>query len=288
MGLRGRRSISRRTVPQLVSVAGVASQIVVFALTAAPRALAAAPGTITEFRPAGISQTANSDPVGITSGRDANLWCTASGASKTAKISTSGTGLQEFSTKTGNATPVAITTGPDGNMWFTELSSSVNQVGRINTAGTTENDYGFDKKGALPTGIVTGPDNHLWISDFGNGTIATINPSSPTTATTFSITMPTLLPQGIASGPNGHIWFTEQGSAGGKIGEMDTSATHVSDHQAASSSGAAIDGIAVGPDGNLWFTEQNHAIVGKMTPGHLVTEFHVTGSAPTAITTGTD
>jgi len=288
MGLRGRRSISRHTVPQLVALAVVASQVVAFAVTVGPMALAAAPGTIHEFRPVGISQTVNSDPVGITAGPDGNLWFTDSGASTIGKVSTSGTGLQEFKTKTGGATPVAITPGSDGNLWFTELSSSVNQVGRINTAGTTLNEYGIDKKGALPAGIVTGPDSHLWITDFGNGTIATINPSSPTTATTFAITMPTLMPQGIASGPNGHLWFTEQGSAGGKIGEMDTSGTQVSDAQAASSSGAGIDGITVGPDGNLWFTEQSHAIVGSMTPGHLVHEYHITGSAPSAITTGTD
>src|SRR2546430_12944889 len=98
------------------------------------------------------------------------------------------------------------------------------------------------------------------------------------------------MPDAIASGPSGHLWFTEQGTNGGKIGEMTTAGVQVSDTQAASGTGAGIAGITVGPDGNLWFTEQNHGRIGKMTPGHVVTEFpSLSGNgAPTAITAGSD
>jgi virginiamycin B lyase len=273
---------------KLLLAATVASQAVM--LAAAP-AGAAATGTITEFRPAGISQTATSDPLGITSGPDGNLWFTDAGASTIAKISPSGTGLAEFKTNTGAASPVAITKGPDNRVWFTELSGSVNQVARSSTAGT-QNEFGINKPGALPTSIVTGPDGHMWFTNFGNGTIGTIDPNAApgTVATTFPITVPTLMPDAIASGPNGHLWFTEQGANGGKIGEMTTAGVQVSDTQAASGTGAGIAGITVGPDGNLWFTEQNHGRIGKMTPGHVVTEFpSLSGQgAPTAITAGSD
>src|SRR5438552_11306049 len=75
-----------RPVSRLLLVATVASQTLVFAAAAAPAGAApavalpaAATGTITEFRPAGISQTATSDPLGITSGPDGNLWFTDAG-----------------------------------------------------------------------------------------------------------------------------------------------------------------------------------------------------------------
>ncbi|HKN49747.1 MAG TPA: choice-of-anchor D domain-containing protein [Actinomycetota bacterium] len=286
------------SVSRLVLVATVASQALVFAAAAAPAGAApavalpaAVTGTITEFRPAGISQTATSDPLGITTGPDGNLWFTDAGASTIATITPSGTGLAEFKTNTGAASPVAITTGPDGRLWFTELSGSVNQVARSTTTGT-QNEFGINKPSALPTSIVTGPDAHMWFTDFGNGTIGTIDPNAApgTVATTFPITNPALMPDAIASGPNGHLWFTEQGANGGKIGEMTTAGVQVSDTQAASSTGAGIAGITVGPDGNLWFTEQSHGRIGKVTPGHIVTEFpSLSGNgAPTAITAGSD
>src|SRR5438477_12767113 len=69
-----------RSVSRLVLVATLASQALVFAAAAAPAGAApvvalpaAATGTITEFRPTGISQTATSDPLGITTGPDGNL-----------------------------------------------------------------------------------------------------------------------------------------------------------------------------------------------------------------------
>jgi len=282
-----------KPMSKLLVVATVASQTALFAVAAVPAgaAPAAATGTITEFRPAGISQTATSDPLGITSGPDGNLWFTDAGASTIAKISPSGTGLAEFKTNTGAASPVAITKGPDNRVWFTELSGSVNQVGRSSTTGT-QNEFGINKAGALPTSIVTGPDGHMWFTDFGNGTIGTIDPNAApgAVATTFPITNPALMPDAITSGPSGHLWFTEQGANGGKIGEMTTAGVQVSDTQAASGTGAGIAGITVGPDGNLWFTEQSHGRIGKMTPGHAVTEFpSLSGNgAPTAITAGSD
>jgi streptogramin lyase len=274
-------------IAKLLLVATVASQTILLATGAAP---AGAAGSITEFRPAGIHPTSNSDPLGITTGPDGNLWFTDAGASTIAKISTSGTGLTEYNTNTGGATPVGITKGPDNRIWFTELSGSVNQVGRSTTTGS-QNEFAINKASAMPTGITTGPDGHMWFTDFGNSTIGTIDPNAPagTVATTFPVTSG-LMPTAIASGPLGHLWFTEQGANGGKIGEMTTAGVLVSEAQAASTSGAGIAGITVGPDGNLWFTEQSHGRIGRMTPGHLVTEFpSLSGNgAPTAITAGSD
>ena len=294
----GRRLVSVRPLSRLLLVGTLGSQALVLgaALTPAGAAqVAATPravgGTITEFRPAGISQTAISDPLGITAGPDGNIWFTDAGASTIAKLGTGGTGLSEFHTNTADATPVGITTGPDGRLWFAELSGSVNQVARSNTAGS-QNEFGINNPSAMPTSIVTGPDHHMWFTDFGNGTIGTIDPNATpgTLATTYPINDRSLMPSSIASGPLGHLWFTEQGTNGGRIGEMTTAGVQVSDTQAASGSGAGIDGIAVGPDGNLWFTEQNHGRIGTMTPAHQVTEFpSLSGAgAPTAITAGSD
>src|SRR3981081_2460436 len=95
-----------KPVSKLLLVATVASQTVMFAAAAAPAGAApagalpaAATGTITEFRPAGISQTATSDPLGITSGPDGNLWFTDAGDSTIAKINPSASGPRDAQTK---------------------------------------------------------------------------------------------------------------------------------------------------------------------------------------------
>ena len=280
-----------KPVSKFLLLATVVSQAVLVAAAAAPAGAApGSTGTITEFRPAGIVRTSTTDPLGITTGPDGNVWFTDAGASTIAKISTSGTGLTEYNTNTGGATPVGITKGPDNRIWFTELSGSVNQVGRSSTTGS-QNEFAINKASAMPTGITTGPDGHMWFTDFGNSTIGTIDPNAPagTVATTFPVT-PGMMPTAIASGPLGHLWFTEQGTNGGKIGEMNTAGVLVTEAQAATGTGAGIAGITVGSDGNLWFTEQNHGKIGRMTPGHLVTEFGpLSGNgAPTAITAGSD
>src|SRR5439155_25352944 len=105
-----------RSVSRLVLVATVASQALVFAAEAAPAGAApavalpaATTGTITEFRPAGISQTATSDPLGITTGPDGNLWFTDQSHSLIAKMTPSHA-VTEYPTPSGNGAPTAITT----------------------------------------------------------------------------------------------------------------------------------------------------------------------------------
>ncbi|HEU5003939.1 MAG TPA: choice-of-anchor D domain-containing protein [Actinomycetota bacterium] len=286
-----------KSIAVLVSVSLVAAQglLLAAAETAHGATANTTAGTITEFRPAGISQTATSDPLGITTGPDGNLWFVDAGASTIGFMTPDGTSVHEHATNTPNATPVAITSGPDSRLWFTELSGSVNQVGRQTAAiPGIQNEFGINKANALPTGIVTGPDGNMWFTDFGNATIGRINPNAAvgSQATTFPITNPGLAPMAITSGPNGHLWFTEQGGTapGGKIGEMTTAGTMVSDTQATSGASAGIAGITVGPDGNLWFTEQSAGIIGMMTPQHVVHEFpRIAGTpAPSAITAGSD
>src|SRR5207244_5656459 len=116
------------SVSRLVLVATVASQALVFAAAAAPAGAApavalpaAVTGTITEFRPAGISQTATSDPLGITTGPDGNLWFTDAGDSTIGTINAGGTVMAELTTNAGAASAAVIDMGPDHRQWFTEL-----------------------------------------------------------------------------------------------------------------------------------------------------------------------
>src|SRR5438270_524401 len=84
-------------------------------------------GDITEFS----IPIAKSQPVGIASGPDGNLWFTEISASNIGRITPTGS-ITEFPLKVDSA-PGAITSGPDGNLWFTE---GVGLIGRISPSGS--------------------------------------------------------------------------------------------------------------------------------------------------------
>lgn len=76
--------------------------------------------------------TSNSQPIGITSGTDGNIWFTENGGNKVGKITTSGV-ITEYDIPTSGTGTWGITAGPDGNMWFTE--GNAHKIGKITTGG---------------------------------------------------------------------------------------------------------------------------------------------------------
>lgn len=279
-----------RTVAEVVAVGLIASQgLLVFGampanaggtFTVTPRAAIAAGPTINEFRPTGISATASSDVVGITTGPDGNLWFTDSGASRIGTITTSGSGFKEFGTPTPNATPEDIISA-DGNLWFTEFSSSASQIGRVTTGGSA-NEFAI-QTGAGPNTLVLGPDGNLWFTNYLNSTIGRLSPTAAagTVAQEFPVADAGTNPTDITVGSDGNLWYTEGGANGSKIGVMNTSGAKVASYSATTSAGGVgISGITLGPDGNVWYTEQNAGKIGKMTPAGAITEYSVGGSNP--------
>jgi virginiamycin B lyase len=76
--------------------------------------------------------TPDSEPSGIVTGSDGNLWFTEGEGNKIGRITTTGGptdyigrmttagALAEFPIPTLEAAPLGITTGPNGNLWFVE------------------------------------------------------------------------------------------------------------------------------------------------------------------------
>lgn len=91
-------------------------------------------GVITEFPGAGPAGTCGTpfggtDPVGIVTGPDGNLWYTEKGAGKIARMSTTGT-ITEFPVPSGTSSaPGFIIVGADRNLWFGEFGHGV--IGKV-------------------------------------------------------------------------------------------------------------------------------------------------------------
>ena len=234
---------------------------VLLVLLGAGRARVASGQVITEFP----IPTVNSQPEGIVTGPDGNLWFTEQLGNKIGRITPAGV-IIEFPVPTPASSPESITLGPDGNIWFCELDG--NKIGRITTAGVIT-EFPIPTNNSQPEGIATGPDGNLWFTEAQGNKIGRITTAG--VITEFPVPTAVSRPEGIVGGPDGNVWFTEQ--EGNKIGRITTVGviTEFPIPTAASDPWT----ITLGPDGNLWFSEGAAAQIGRITPLGVITEFPV-------------
>ena len=231
---------------------------------------------ITEFS----IPTNNSQPNGITSGPDDDVWFTEYYGNKIGQITPSGT-ITEFSVPTENSYPQDIVSGPDGNLWFTEDGG--NNIGRVTPSGIfTEFPVPTSNSGVGD--IATGTDGNIWFTEKWGNKIGRISANG--IITEFLIPTINNKPQSITSGPDGNIWFTEQYA--NKIGRITPSG--IITEFSVPTNDSHPHGITAGSDGNLWFTEMNANKIGRITPEGTITEFLVpsANSDPAGITAGSD
>ena len=243
----------------------------------------------TEFR-----ASPGSDPAGITTGPDGNLWFTEFAAGNVARILPSPPNtLTEFPVSAADIRPAGITAGPDGNLWFVEILG--NNVGRITPdSPNTITRFAIPTAAARPQDIVLGPDGNLWFTE-AIGKIGRITPDAPNTITEFPVPSGQG-PGGITVGPDGNLWFAETFVAGNEGGNkvarmLPESPNTITEFTIPTPAGAPGD-ITTGPDGNLWFTEIKGNSIGRITPDapNTITEFPVltVNARPGAIVTGPD
>lgn len=119
----GTRTIGQSPLPTWLGSLGLL--IVLAAMLAWPRGVAAA--TITEF----TIPTSESQPLGIVTDSDGNLWFAGRASHKIGRITTSG--IVTAYSLPGTPQPFYLTAAPDGAIWFTMYGG--NAIGRITTAG---------------------------------------------------------------------------------------------------------------------------------------------------------
>ena len=133
--------------------------------------------------------------------------------------------------------------------------------------------------------ITTGKDGNLWFTE-SLGTFGRITPSA--VLTDFPDALLGGGPRGIATGADGNLWFAESGG-NGAITRV-TPAGEATEFSAGLTPGDPWD-VAKGPDGNIWFVNRSPAVIGKITPEGVITEYTdglTLLSEPSAITAGPD
>jgi uncharacterized repeat protein (TIGR01451 family) len=221
--------------------------------------------------------TTGSNPLGITSGPDGNLWFTEDSISPSqiAEINPTTHVVSEFPTPTKGGGPFSIAAGRDGNLWFTEGVGD--KIGQINPTTHAIAEFLVPTSGSFPLEITSGPDGNLWFTENSGNQIGQINPATHAVSE-FPIPTKNSNPSGITSGPNSNLWFTEQ--TGNNIGEINPS-THAIKEFPIPTANSQPTQITVGPNGNLWFTEVASNKIGQINPSTgAVEEFAVPTSGP--------
>jgi streptogramin lyase len=194
-------------------------------------------GYITDSGPDATYLTlpAGSEPLGITSGPEGNVWFGEKG--KIGELIAGG--ISEFALPAGSSAN-HIVSGPDGNLWFTDLSAG--KVGKITTTGVVT-EYALPA-GSKPEQIAPGPEGDLWFTDGASGKVRRITTSGVIVG---EYTMPWGTgTAGIASESDGKLWFT-QNTSSGQIGTMTPTGTITEPIEmwSAGSSGASCETTVV-------------------------------------------
>jgi streptogramin lyase len=254
------------------------------------------------------SNNYSTNPYGITTGPDHNLWFTDYATGVIGRITPKSSlqeiqhSLLEFPLPISDSLPNDITAGPDGNLWFTEHNSGA--IGRITPKSSLQEirhslqEFALPDRGSGPVGITVGPDRNLWFTEFWSGKIGRITPQG--SLQEFPLPISDSQPNDLTVGPDGNLWFTEQRN--GVIGRITPQGSlqdiqHSLQEFPLPDRGSGPADLTVGPDGNLWFTEQRNGVIGRITPQgslqdiqHSLLEFALPdpNSQPNDITVGPD
>ena len=229
--------------------------------------------------------TANSSPVGITTGPDGNVWFTEYAVGQIGKMNPSTYAVTEYALPASNSGPDGITAGPDGNIWFTEYNAD--KIGMINLSTGALTQFSVPTANAGPAGIAVGSDGNIWFTENEAGQIGMLNISNHA-ITEIAIPTSSSAPQGIAAGPDGNLWFTE--SSGNNIGSISPTTGAITEHAIPQSNSQPFD-IAAGPNGDMWFTESAGNAIGafNISSGDFAAfTVPTANSGPLGITPGND
>ncbi len=260
--------------------AGLLAALVVAALAGAQPSAAA----VTEF---GLPTSA-SEPAGITTGPDGNLWAVERNADKIARITPAGA-VTEFTLVAGRGPHDIVSAG--GLIFFTERAGD--RIGRLDPAAAdiqaSISEFLVAGAGSQPSAIAAGPDGNVWFTEAGAGAdqIGRMTPAG--IVTEFAVPGAGSRPTGIASGPDGALWFTEAGSQ--QLGRITTAGAITNEFEvpALGTPASELGPVTAGPDGALWFVDSGIDHVRRATTAGALSTFPAPGgSGLTDIASGPD
>lgn len=244
--------------------------------------------TITEYT------TSASEPFGIATGADGNLWFAEDNGSTPAvsTISSSGTNYTKHlllpvqsGTNNGWESPFGVAIGGDGNIWVGDDNSHPDgNMGKVTPAGVLTT---YEASHEFTNFDTPGLDGNEWFSECASNYIASVSTMGP--PVNISVSGATDI-QGMTLGPDGNVWFTDLGTK--KVGTVVAGVASLVSPSLTNQPSTASD-ITSGSDGNLWVAELpggSPALIAQVsTAGTILNQFGGAAlGSPNFITAGPD
>ena len=233
--------------------------------------------------------TTGSEPAGIVSGPDGNLWAVEAAGSRVVRITPSG--LATGFTLPAGREPLDVASA-GGFVFFTERAGG--RIGRITPGAGSDAaiqssliEFVVPGPGSEPTGIAAGPDGNVWFTEAGSDEIGRITLAGAFVE--FVVPGVGSAPTGIAAGSDGALWFTQAGSD--QVGRINTAGVVTNEFSvpALEAPTSMLGSIAAGPDGALWFVDEGLDHVRRITTSGAQSQFGLpSGSGLTDIAAGSD
>ncbi|HTC44169.1 MAG TPA: hypothetical protein VK696_03890 [Steroidobacteraceae bacterium] len=227
----------------------------------------------------------DSSPRIIARGSDGNFWFSEHTGNRIGRITQNGV-ISEWEIATPNSQPRAICLGADGNIWFGMFAGG--KIGRITPAGLIS-EFSPPTPDSGPRALATGADGNVWFSEYRTNRIGRITPKG--VITEFPLPRPNSGPGDITMGSDGALWFVELSGGmdglrtdGNRVGRISYEG-RISEYPMPAGGASAIN-VAVGPDHNVWYSRG--ALLGRVTPAGVITEFPIGDARAVGLSAGSD
>jgi sugar lactone lactonase YvrE len=198
-------------------------------------------------------------PAGIAFTKDGSLYAARQANGDVVQLDPSSGAVMRVVASVPGATGIAV--DPlSGDLFVTYPFSTANTIYRISNFAGGVGTATVYASVSQPDGIVFGPDGTIYVALLGVGGIATItgtNSSAPGTATTISVTVPSIDGMAVSANPSAPFLFGNRNDGVMTRVDLSTSTPNTTD---IFSGGSRGDFLAVGPDGCIYATQTDRVV----------------------------
>ncbi len=200
----------------------------------------------------------NTQPFGITSGPDGNLWLTEATGDHVDKVSVDGKVLGRYAIpgKGSNFQAQGIVSGYDDRIWMTLCNPS--KIAAVTTDGKFT-EYPTPTPKAGPCAITKGPEGKLWFASFEGNLIGSI--TSEGKMEEFKAPTPKSGTYQVINGPDDRLWVSQ--NTGDSVADVDTTGDFT-EFPLGGNDKSDVAGVTLTKDGSVWFAETTGNLVGKL------------------------
>lgn len=202
----------------------------------------------------------NTQPFGITSGPDGNLWVSEATGDHVDKISVEGKVLGRYPIpgSGSNFQAQGLVSGYDERIWVTVCKPS--KIAAVTTDGEFT-EYPTPTPNSAPCAITQGPDNKLWFASFDGNLVGSI--TSEGKIEEFKSPTPKSGTYQVVNGPDDALWVSQ--NTADSVASM-TPAGKFTEFGLGGNDKSDVAGVTVTRDGSVWFAETTGNLVGKLVP----------------------